>query len=131
MYRKLISADYTFVEETDEHILYIRYIGKKPNANGMANIIRRPVGTSNVTRIREDMALNAAAGKEAQQMRITVVLMDVDDKGNPMAESLLLQDMSHLPRVGDTVYYRGTHYEVCEVTWDYGMGEVVVDAWPS
>jgi hypothetical protein len=109
----------------------IRYIGKKPNANGMANITRRPVDTNDVTHMREDMAINASVEREAQQMRIIVMLMQVDGKGNPMVESLLLQDMSHLPRVGDTVCYRGTYYEVCEVTWDYGMGEVVVDAWIS
>lgn len=131
MYRRLVPTEYTFVEETDEYTLYIRYIGKKPNTDGVPNIIRRPVGTNNVTRTRKDIALNTAIGKEVQQMRITIMLMEVDDKGNPMVESLPLQDISHLPRVGDTVYYRGTHYEVCEVTWDYGMGEVVVDAWPS
>ncbi len=131
MYRGLIPEEYIFVKETDEYILHIRYIGKKPNANRMANIIRRPVDTNDVTHMREGMAINASVEKEGQQMRIIVMLMQVDGKGNPMVESLLLQDMSHLPRVGDTVCYRDTYYEVCEVTWDYGMGEVVVDAWIS
>lgn len=131
MYRRFVPTKYTFLENTDEHILYIRYIGKKPNADGMANITRRPVDTNNVPRMREDMALDASVEKEAQQLRIIVMLMGVDDTGNPMVESFLLEDMSHLPRVEDTICYFGTHYEVSEVMWDYGRGEVVVDAWVS
>jgi hypothetical protein len=128
MYRKLIPAEYTFVEETDEHILYVRYI-PKIHADRTANIIRRPAGANNASRMREE--INTAVGKEVEQLRIIIMLMKADRIGNPMVESLFLDDISHLPRVGDTICYFNTYYEVCDVTWDYGIGEVVVDAWVS
>lgn len=64
-------------------------------------------------------------------MRVEVVLIRRPEPGpNDRAESeiLELEEMKHIPRAGDRLFWGGRDYTVTEVTWDLQDDIVTIGA---
>jgi len=75
------------------------------------------------------LALNWAANANGgNDMKMEFVLMRGKDDGYPQVEvdTFEIVNAVHIPRIDETIYYRGRDYRVSEVTWDFEEDRVFV-----
>jgi hypothetical protein len=69
--------------------------------------------------------------RRRMQMQVIVVLIRRPSTGsneNTELERFELEDLKHIPRVGDRLFWGGRDYTVIEVTWDLQGDSVTIGA---